>query len=266
MLLILQLLACSLVQGDGVAVDEDRDAQGAVAVDNATFVDVLWSAAEDASASLRCDQNLLPYLETEVQDGTLRLRTPPNLILDPAVDCTLTVTTPCLQAVSQSGSGDFIAQTEACGLDAVHISGSGGVQLGVVSAGAFSWHGSGAGALTLEQLTADSVSLHGSGSGGADLGEVAVGAIDVDLSGSGGVTLSGLGDSLVLDQTGSGGLGGRELQVQDLDAHMTSSADAHVQATGAVTAHLTGSGSLHLYGEPESLDADTTGSGDVVVH
>lgn len=267
MLLILHLLACAAVQGNGTPAEEPRVVDGAVAFNNSTFVEVRWTAGESASATLSCDENILPYLSTEVDDGVLRLRTsPPNAILNAQVDCQLELTTPCLRELSLSGSGAFIAESEVCGLNRVHMSGSGEARLGSVVASDFEWHGSGSGALVVEQLSADALDLRGSGSGGASLGVVDVGDALVDLSGSGGVDMEGVGDSLTLEISGGGGLDARAMEVLDLDARLSSSGDAHVAVSGVVDARLSGSGSLHLYGEPEAVNADVSGSGDVVQH
>lgn len=247
MFLLLALTACAVVQGSGVSAEEARDVTGVTALKNNTFVDVHWLRADEASATLTCDDNLLGYIETRLDGGELVIRTEPyNAVLSPEVDCVLELASPCLSALSFSGSGDFIAGDATCGLEQLSWSGSGNVDLGEVG-------------------TAN-LDIHGSGSGQVRIASLEAGALSFDLSGSGGVDVQGAADSADVHVSGSGSVDGRDLQVIDADVDMSSSGEVHLRASGHVTAHLSGSGSLHLYGEPERLDQDTSGSGGVVIH
>lgn len=240
---LLLSLACTVVQGSGESATVTRDLTDWTAIDNGTFVDVEW-APGDGSAQLTCDDNLLDRIEIEVVDGELRIRTPPNTLVQSHVDCVLELTSPCLFSVSNSGSGRFEA-VAACAVEDIHSSGSGSIALGAVEA--------------------ESLRIHTSGSGSVQVDSVSAQDVDLHTSGSGGITLAGGAGHIEVSQSGSGGLDGAELVVDTAEVGMSGSGDSHLAVNESVQADLSGSGSLHIYGTP-SIDADTSGSGDVVVH
>ena len=240
MTILLTLLACA-TQGNGVEANELREVDEFSGVKNTTFIEVNWDAGPDR-AELICDENLLEYISTTVEDGELVIRTPNNMLINTRLDCRLDLQSLCLNRVSLSGSGSFNSP-DACALRELKLSGSGGVTIGAV--------------------VSDSLDIHTSGSGSANVQDIATDSLIVEHSGSGGSTLSGEAGALDLHTSGSGGMNASALLSYDLTARISGSGSSSVEMDGPVEAKLSGSGSLNLSGNPGPVDAEESGSGRV---
>jgi hypothetical protein len=129
-------------------------------------------------------------------------------------------------------------------LDRVQLSGSGSV--------------TGAGVLGATSI----VDLEGSGSAnftGLDTDE-----LTVMIDGSGSVTVEGASDALELTMDGSGDFDGDGLRTRTTTASVAGSGSARVYASESVRAVVSGSGGLTYSGAPARVDADVSGSGEVV--
>ena len=243
--MILLLTACTILEGDGVAASQGRDVEGLTGLSAETFVDVVVTPAEQASAELFCDQNLLEHVITELDGGVLRVRTSPELVLNPRLDCVLELEAPCLQHIASSGSG-LVSSTEVlCSTESLHSSGSGGISLIGVSS--------------------ESLDLHGSGSGAVDAGQLDVGSVDAHFSGSGGGSASGLCGDIDLHVSGSGGFMAQPLSCQTAAITVSGSGDVELTVTDSASVSTSGSGDVDLWGGA-SVVSDSSGSGDVTVH
>jgi len=221
--MLMFLFACTIETGSGVSATETRELETFSAINNTTQVAVTWAAAEEQSAALTCDDNLLGVFRTTVDDGVLTLDTPNGVLAQPQVDCVLALEGDCLWGIDVSGSGDVSAGPSGCLLSSLESSGSGRI--------------------TVSGAQSDALSVSLSGSGGAEV-DGSVGEIELRVS-------------------GSGGLAGRDLLAADAAVRMSSSADVHLSVSASLEADLSGSGSLHVYGDPQSRSVEATGSGEV---
>lgn len=238
------IFGLAIVQGSGVSASEARDLGPFDAVAGTTEVDV-EVVAGDPSVTVTCDDNLLPYIETVVIDGLLRIRTPFTTQIDPRTACTAVVSAPELVEFSVTGSGDGTTSEDWANLASISTTGSGDL---VVS-----------GALP----ALDDVRC--TGSGNIDVDGIATAFLAATATGSGQITLAGTADEADLQSTGSGGIDAQALTVTDATVLVTGSGDISLTATGAVEADLTGSGNVDLWGDPV-VNAHRTGSGDVILH
>src|SRR5262245_64437551 len=88
------LAGCSgigIVHGDGVEGEEQRSLGGFDSVHNEINVDVTVSEGQPG-AVVRCDDNLIELIKTEVHGTTLRIQTPWATGIRPTLDCTVDVT------------------------------------------------------------------------------------------------------------------------------------------------------------------------------
>lgn len=260
MTILLTLLACA-TQGNGVEATESREVGEFSGVRNTTFVQVNWSAG-DTAAEVQCDENLLEYIFTDLEDGQLVIRTPNNMLLNARTDCRMTLQSQCLNRVSLSGSGSFDAQ-DGCELREISLSGSGGADIGAIASDSLDIRVSGSGGVQVEQVDTMDLSIDTSGSGGVNVQDIVTDTLIVEHSGSGGSTLSGQAGELDLHTTGSGGMSASDLLSYELSAVITGSGSSSVEMDGPVQARLSGSGSLNLSGNPGPVDATETGSGSV---
>lgn len=124
---------------------------------------------------------------------------------------------------------------------------------------------SGSGGLFGRQL-GDVVTVVSTGSGSIDLGGFAAASLTIDASGSSDLILGGSAEELTVRSSGSGDLDARAIQAGDVLVRSSGSGDVMVAGTGIVDARSSGSGDVHVYGDPEGVAWDNTGSGEIVLH
>jgi hypothetical protein len=166
------------------------------------------------------DDDVLPLVETKVEDGQLRIGFKPHFGLWGLHDVHVVLQTPQLHGIAASGGSDVRAQLTPA--DEIEISASGGSDV----------HATGAEAGTL--------SLRGSGGAVIDVAGHAD-QVDIQMSGGTHVKASGLSVKNVHVQ-GSGG------------------SEAELRASGRIRGGLSGGSELHIRGNASSRVATSGGS------
>jgi len=206
-------------KGSGPMKTETRSARDFHAVELDLSGDVELRVAEQFSVEVQAQENLLPLLKTEVEDGRLKIYFSENVshsehvkikISGPAFDGLsvsgsgkITVLTPIQSErmnASIAGSGDLIIQQATFGaLDCI-VSGSGGMELGG-TANATQVDISGSGDVQAKQLSTNEMRARIAGSGSVTAHVVQV--LKADIAGSGDIFYSGE-PSVEMNIAGSG--------------------------------------------------------------
>jgi hypothetical protein len=242
---LLLLTACEgvgVVHGNGVEGHERRSLGSFDAVHNEINADVIVTEGEPG-AFLRCDENLVGRIQTDIRGSELHVDVKGAADIRPTMDCTVEVTAPTLVTLTGSGSGSVDADGVWPELREITASGSGQV---TVAGG-------------LESLS----DIRVSGSGNVVADDIAAADLSARISGSGTLTLSGTTGFVDLDVSGSGDVAAQELTTVDADIHVSGSGNVELTATGSVDVSISGSGDVWLWGDPESVESDTSGSGEV---
>ena len=170
------------VRGSGVVASEPRAAAGFTDVRLAGAGDAVVEQSGTESVTVEAEDNLLPLLETTVENGVLRLGVKDGVGVHTTRPIRYRVSARTLNAVSVSGSG----RVHATGIDAerfsASISGSGTAEV----AG-----------------RADDVRLTVSGSGDFRAADLKARTLRVNISGSGNATVN-VSDRLEANVSGSG--------------------------------------------------------------
>ena len=215
------------IRGNGKMVTEERNVGSYDEISVSGWFDVELISGEEGRLTLRGEENLLEYIETEVKNGKLQIKNRKGYNLQSSSwksgGILVTVPVEDVSAVSMSGSGDVKGKTK---------------------------------------LASDYFELVMSGSGDMEL-EIESDEMDVTLSGSGDMDLAGSCGKLQVRVSGSGDVNAYELSAREVDAVVSGSADIKVTASEAIKARVSGSGDIHYRGNPEKIDSKTSGSGDV---
>jgi hypothetical protein len=208
-----------IVRGNGTVRLESRDVASFNGITNQGSGLVRFSQGPTRQVTVESDTNILPYLETEVRNGVLVLRTRPGISINPT-RLVFRITAPELQTIGIQGSGDFSMETpldadrleieiEGSGsvggeIDvdtlAASIDGSGGISLrGVARLAEFGINGSG----NIEAGNLSSVDARVVIRGSGDVTLEATGTLAVEISGSGDVRYRG-GATVTVRDSGSG--------------------------------------------------------------
>jgi hypothetical protein len=219
----ISFISCASVSGNGNVRDEKRDLSNIHTVKSSGSIDVQIKSGNAYSLVVENDENLLPYVITEEDNGVLNIHYKHgySVMNDHA---RVIVTGPALQKLISSGSADISSDGEIKGSNEIEIntSGSGDINL---------------------QLDAPSVKATGSGSG--------------DIS------LSGRTKDFFCKVSGSGNINCSNLKSENANIQVSGSSDVHVFASVSLKVNVSGSGDVYYGGNPASPEIHIAGSGTV---
>ncbi len=215
------------VSGSGVVAQEDRTVIGITGV---VFAGEGTLHIEQGSAEeliVTAEDNLLPFILTEVDNGILEIRTQSNVCLEPTQPIEYHLTVVSLESVLLSGVGD----------------------------------------ITVSDLVTPQLSLRRSGIGSVEVTNLDADELDVVLSGMMGMgdfDISGTVDLQRVNVTGLGDYDARDLVSLDAVISIVGNANqtATVRVSDMLTVTINGNGRVFYIGDP-FVDADITGSGSV---
>ena len=163
-----------------------------------------------ASVTVEADDNLLPEIETVVEDGKLRIRFRRDLNVSGKPTLRVKVTGPRIESLAVAGSGD-------------------------ISAG---------------RIAGPALSLSVGGSGDVSVADVQVDALRVAIAGSGDVKAAGRAADLSAKISGSGDLGAGRLDAKRATVSVAGSGDATLWARDSLEVSIAGSGDVRYHGDP----------------
>ena len=215
------------VRGSGDVIEETREVRNFNRVALATFEDLYIEQGEEEALRIEAEDNIMSYIEIELDAQTLRIGTESNVTLRPTKPVRFYLTVKELDAIVLSGSGDVEAPGLKVADFSVTVAGSGNVYA--------------------QNLTADHLTVQVAGSGNADVsGEV--NRQEITISGSGDYEARDLESAEAKVQIGGSGMA--TIWVSDsLDVTIGGSGSVRYAGIPEVTSSVTGSGSLRQVGD-----------------
>lgn len=211
------------VKGNGNVIQVTREVPNFQDLATLGSIDVEILPGDTYSLQIVDDENIIPYVITEVRNGELQIHYKKNTNIRNS-HTRVIVTVPFLNNIKTSGSGDIVSR-------------------GTIN--------------NNQQIVVSS-----SGSGDCDLSLNAP-AIKVQGSGSGDFKLNGQTKDLKCTLTGSNEFNSRDLKAENVEIKSTGSADAKVFASVSLKVVTTGSGNVLYWGNPSLPEVKVTGSGKV---
>lgn len=213
------------VSGNGEMKTETRSVGEYDGISVSGFFNVTLVAGDEGELTLEGESNLLEYIETEVDGGTLKIKVQnkQNLKTSWGKDIKITVPFRDLDRVSLSGSGEIMSD---------------------------------------DVIKANNFSVSVSGSGDVDL-TVEANNTESRVTGSGDLVLKGSTRDHEASVTGSGDLTAGRFRAENVDAKVTGSGDIRIGCEKSIRARVTGSGDIEYIGNPTKQDTKVTGSGDI---
>jgi len=157
----------------------------------------------DEAVTIEADDNMLPLIETVVENGVLQIRARKNAQLDPR-RLKVTVQAPAIDSLGVAGSGTVRADRLRGDKVALELAGSGSIDAAAIEAKSVSIEVAGSGNVRAAGA-ADSVDVSLAGSGKADAGRLTGREVAANVSGSGVATVTAR-QSLAAAITGSGNI------------------------------------------------------------
>jgi hypothetical protein len=172
-----------------------------VALDLPADLELRIGATE--SITLETDDNLLPMIETSIDNGTLHIRPSKSRLNFDTRRLKIVVQAKAIDKLALGGSGSINADPLRAARLMIDVKGSGSINVKGIDADALSVSLSGSGDLSVGGGAASTLSLSIAGSGDVDLGKLRSLNATVSIAGSGDTTLSAR-DTLSVSIAGSG--------------------------------------------------------------
>ncbi len=215
------------IEGNGHIIKETRNLSGAyTAVSSLGAWDVMIAYGDGNSIQVEGDENLLPYIETSVENGRLNIRSKKNVNLRTKNKITVYVALTKMTGVSLSGSGDIIGKGkfENDGTSDFHVSGSGNIRLSMNK----------------------------------------IRKADISVSGSGNIRIEGTALDVTAKVSGSGNIDCGNLISESANAYISGSGNVKFFANKSVDASISGSGSVSYRGTASDIRKHVIGSGKLI--
>lgn len=209
--------------GSGVNGSEQRSVTGFTGVETHGDIDIVLTQG-NFNVRVDADRDLLPDIETVVENGRLKVRLKDNVsFMDDRGGATVYISAPELSAFETHGSGDIRSEGRIADKNKMEIviSGSGDIDLDLDSP-----------------------------------------EISTSTDGSGDITLRGTTRNLACKTSGSGDLHAGDLKAENVKVTVHGSGDASVFASESLDVEVSGSGDVHYRGAPK-ISTAVHGSGTV---
>lgn len=215
------------ITGNGQIKKETRQVSAYTSLASRGTMDVQISYGNSNSIVVEADENLLPYIETSVENGKLTIKIKQNVNLKPNSKMVIYISMSKIVSLAQSGSGNI----------------------------------NGNGAFTNDGKT--DISL--SGSGNITLGFKSFKDLDLSISGSGNMDLkSGEANHISAQTSGSGNIDCSSISSNDVTAKISGSGNLKVNAKNSIDAKISGSGNVYYKGSATNIKSKVAGSGRLV--
>ncbi len=212
-----------MMTGNGNIRTEKRSTGDFISVKTSGSIDVEINSGDTYAVSVEDDDNILPYIITEVKNGTLDIHYRNN---------------------TSVGNDHAKVYVTAPSLDKVIVSGSADVDIRDV----------------LKNSQKIEVSISGSGN---IKGALDAPSVSVDINGSGDVNLKGRTKDFDGSISGSGDINCGALQSENATVTVSGSGNVHIFASVHLKASTFGSGDIYYGGNPQNPEIHTAGSGNV---
>lgn len=228
LLMAFVLTSCSAqnwgkVKGDGNVITEKRSVGDFDELGVSGSFDIFLVKGKEGELTIKIEENLLPYLVTEVDNGKLKIKWKTGTSINTRKGVEITVAFENIEAIGLSGSGDIVGK---------------------------------------DIIKSDNFEVAVSGSGDIDL-ELDVQKMNAAVSGSGDMDLKGTARNFEAAVAGSGDIDGINLKTEKAALRVSGSGGITITVLNELDAKVSGSGSVKYKGNPSVEDVKVSGSGTV---
>jgi len=222
-----------MIEGSGNVISEQREVQDFDRIQLTGAGDVFITQEGVELVTVEADDNLLPYIETEVRAGNLMLG-----YSDEVMD----------RSIRPSQTIKFIVSLKE--INALEISGAGDVYSESLNTERLKVKVDGASDVTFEQLTLEQFDIEVNGSSDIQVEQLAAQEVDVHINGSAGIYLSGDTYEQNINIDGSSNYVATDLYSQQGNITIDGQGDVTIWAVSILDVHIPGTGTVRYYGDP----------------
>lgn len=211
------------IKGNGQVTIENRDPGIFEGVSSYGSYDVYVSIGSQAGVKIEAESNIIPYIETIVENNILTVRSKKGVWLSPRKSVKIFVTAPTFTKIQTRGQGDIIGQTK---------------------------------------ITNDSIlDIQVEGNGDVKL-DVDAPHVDAELTGNGGMHISGQSKNFNGKVHGNGNIKAFDLMAEETKVHILGNGNAEVYASVKLDVSVTGNGKVRYKGNAQP-STHITGNGSI---
>jgi len=211
------------IEGNGNIITQSRNIGKATKIKLAGSFDVELTPGDQTKVEVIGDDNILPFIYTEEQDGFFVVKSKDHMSYNSTEGIKIKVTTPKLENIQLAGSGNITGQGKFTGSDKLilKIAGTGDIKL-----------------------------------------EVNTPTIEADIAGSGSIRLTGETKEETIKIAGVGDYLTEGLMAENATVRIAGSGDVKLFASATLDVHIAGSGTVYYKGNP-TVKQKVAGSGDI---
>lgn len=215
-ILMLVLSSCGFpvrtttVRGTGNIVTESRRVSGINSVELSGVGTLIIEQGDTESLEITAEENLMPYLETQIVGGDLRLGIKQFVNIQPTEEITFRLLVKNLNAIETSGLGN--------------------VKIGSFNADRLRIEISGSGKVTIDNLQAEDLNL--------------------EISGLGDIFLAGKVEEQRIELSGAGSYQAKGLESNMADVTISGTGNVVIWVLEKLDVELSGAGKVEYYGSP----------------
>jgi len=198
------------VVGSGNIVEDFRSVTGATGVDLQSVANLKIVQGTPEELILIADDNILPLILTDVQNGILVIRNSPGFTLQPSQRMEANLTLSNIDSITLSGVGN----------------------------------------ITVGDLVTTQIELTQSGVGDIEILNLEAQALDVLISGLGDISVDGQVNDQIIALISAGNYQAENLVSATVDVEIADSGSATVRVSTTLNADITGTGSVFYHGSP----------------
>jgi Putative auto-transporter adhesin, head GIN domain len=218
-------IACKTkrMKGNGNIVTENRTVSNARKIKLSDNFDVTLVPGNTTQIAIVADENLIPYIETTYEDNFLVIKENKHTNLVASENISIQITTPTLEAVSITGTGNVVGKGKFSGADQLKLSiaGSGDITLAVNTP-----------------------------------------KIIASIAGSGNITVTGETKDNEIHISGSGDYHSDGLKAENGEVHIAGNGDVTIFADQKLDIHIAGQGDVSYKGSPK-ISKKIAGNGEI---
>ena len=184
------------VRCGGDVIEKNMQLSDFDAIEVLGSADVDFIQSERFSVVVKANEEVFEYLDYEIEDGTLVIKTKDNVNVI-AKEYNVTVKAPELKAMTVKGAADF---------DMKGYESANGLTIDIM----------GAGDITIKDITVPSLDVDVKGAGDIDIEMLSAGKISIDVKGAGDAKISGKADTASFSVSGAGSINARGLKCENI--------------------------------------------------
>ena len=212
------------IKGNGNIVTINRTTSDFDGVSAGGSFDVILVKGKEGKITIEGEENVIPYIETEVSRNILKIKFQKNINIRTTKRLIVTVTYNSIESVALGGSGNISCKN---------------------------------------LIKADDFKVSLGGSGNINL-KVEADTVKASIGGSGNIDLEGNSNEFTCSIAGSGSIRAYELKTDEVYVNVAGSGSVKTTVKTKIKAKLVGSGSVYYKGNPTHIDNKSVGSGDII--